>query len=607
MNLQLLLLSCFVPFCCASLSGFSSYFKGKNNLRDSILSGDKRNIMDILRWKSCDILLANENSLLQLLLVTNQRNLLNEIFASFNEKMESCLVKGIQTALKSDENDSLDALLTVTKDLCDNTSIGKVFKKCVNARNYRCIGIMTDWHVPLSYEGRNILHFAAEMDDFSLFKYAPKDEILLDKPDDNGQYAMAYVLSRGMAKNLSAKWVVETQKLSPRSWDCVQSMYNMTTLFEITDNTLPFRASLLAHRLQRSAESSHSPAFILSVSRNSVFKDSYTAIHKNNVAKFNWYRDNLKLEIRFDSEMGIDVGGPRLEWLSLMVDAMIKENPDGNELDFTAPLFKEIDGESGMYAPTMKYNESVYEFAGSILALAFREKISLKVNLIPAAIKMILHNVYKYNPDDLKLQHPQNYKSLQNLAKLSDEDIQKFELFFESDPAEPVNKSNFEKYMKDYGYFHTFTKYEPALKALAKGFNKINRVHLLHSLFNHKEMTDILRGGNTIDLESFKKHSNVSGSEESRQIFWKMMEMLTEEEKLNFLKFITGRDSVPFEGITGLKDKLNISLNVLKSGLLPTASTCSSTINFAVDIRTPEEMKRRLLLSMENGTDFGLA
>ena len=40
------------------------------------------------------------------------------------------------------------------------------------------------------------------------------------------------------------------------------------------------------------------------------------------------------------------------------------------------------------------------------------------------------------------------------------------------------------------------------------------------------------------------------------------MEMLTDEERLKFFKYVTGRDSVPYEGITGLKDKLKIVLDI---------------------------------------------
>ena len=65
-----------------------------------------------------------------------------------------------------------------------------------------------------------------------------------------------------------------------------------------------------------------------------------------------------------------------------------------------------------MFAPTMEYYDTVYEFAGSILALAFREKISLKVNLIPAILKAILINgEYRYSPEDIQRQHPVIYKT----------------------------------------------------------------------------------------------------------------------------------------------------------------------------------------------------
>ena len=162
----------------SGLSGISGILKGKNSLKEAILARDERKISDIMHWKSCEILVENDNELLKLFVTTKQRKLLNNILEKYDyEKLESCIFKGAATALKHDDSMALEALLSIIKEFRDQYITGTVFDLCTNARNYQCIETMTDWNMPLCHKSMNILHYAADLDDMTLLKYAPKNQL----------------------------------------------------------------------------------------------------------------------------------------------------------------------------------------------------------------------------------------------------------------------------------------------------------------------------------------------------------------------------------------------------------------------------------------------
>ena len=105
-----------------------------------------------MQWRSCDILVEDEHALLQLFIKTGQRRLLNDVLEGYDANdLEICLFKGVLSSLKYGDNMTLEALLTIIKDFKGGFLIGGVFEKCVHARNYKCIEIMTDWHYHLHH------------------------------------------------------------------------------------------------------------------------------------------------------------------------------------------------------------------------------------------------------------------------------------------------------------------------------------------------------------------------------------------------------------------------------------------------------------------------
>lgn len=596
----------FLNFACSFCTGsLLNIFKGSKSLNEAILAQDRQRIFDILAWKKCTYLLKDNHAALSLLVTKGPPSILLDLFLEICHKEEVFLTAAVISALKLDDEVVLEELLSVLREISDdyNYLVGFVFKLCASARNYQCVETMVDWHVLLDCGGMNIYHMAAENDDFKLLKYAPKDEYFLDIRDRLMNYPMDRVKTVEMALAISKRWDEETKKRQP-IWGEVFSIYNMAKKFGIPDKTLIYRANWAAHELQHSVDQERSP-LKLKVNRNSVLKSSYIEATKN---KRKWYVESLNVKITFDDEIGLDYGGPRYEWLSLMIEAMFKENPDGNAANFTAPLFEIIDDESGMYAPNNLYPNDVYKFAGSVAAIAFRDKISLKVKMIPAAMKLLLKRHWQYESEDFKAQHPTIYKNLMNLKSFSSEELDSLDLEFESSPNKKVTINNLDEYIEDYGKNLLFFKYKDALNAFATGFHEVIQKSKVLALFNYNEITNVLKGGEeSFDLESFKRNSNVSGSEESKKMFWEMMKSLSGPEKMQFYKFVTGRSSIPFEGLKGLPQKFDINLDFLPLDSLPVAATCFAKISFAKCPKSAKEMKEKLIYAMENTKSFNLA
>ncbi len=580
-------------------------FSGKQAIKDAVLSGDNDAVTRVLKLRSCDLLLQNEHELLKIVVENDPNKMLHRIFNDFCIFQENFLIKAVQSALRYEDEQVLDNLLNVLRERLEefhNYLVGGVFERCAMAKHIRCIETMVDWQISLTTNGKNIVHLAAQTDNMRLINLAPRNESFLDKRANNGYFPMNLVSSKEMAQAILNLWDQESKKILP-SMESVMQIHYMAKLFKLNDNTLNLRVHYAASELQeRINKEEH---FTLTVHRKTIFKNSYEQAHRQFNSTY-WYRPELNVRIIFVGEAGIDAGGPRLDWLGEIIRVMFISNREGKVEDFTAPIFVVVDEDTGMYAPNMEYisktsnTENVFKFAGSIVALAFRDKLSLNVKFIPAITKALAKSNWKrYDEVDFAEQHPQIHKSLMNLNRLTDEELKDFD--------ETLTGKNLSKYISDVGADYLYKKYERAIQAFANGFHIINDQKRLFNVFTHRELADVLRGGEQVfDLESFKNHCVISGTNGSKEMFWEMMEMLNEEEKMKFFKFVTGRSSLPFEGIYGLTQKIKIKLDELNEGLWPTAATCFSIASFPKNLTAAQEMKEKLFKSIEkSGSEFG--
>lgn len=85
--------------------------------------------------------------------------------------------------------------------------------------------------------------------------------------------------------------------------------------------------------------------------------------------------------------------------------------------------------------------------------------------------------------------------------------------------------------------------------------------------------------------------------------FWAVLQDFTEDEKRMFLRFVSGSDRSPIDGLSGLK--LIVSRNGDEDSRLPSAHTCFNHL-LLPDYSDEDVMRERIRYSILHAEGFGL-
>jgi E3 ubiquitin-protein ligase HERC1 len=117
------------------------------------------------------------------------------------------------------------------------------------------------------------------------------------------------------------------------------------------------------------------------------------------------------------------------------------------------------------------------------------------------------------------------------------------------------------------------------LDALARGFHTFFDASVAR-LLSPWELELLICGAPIIDVDELKKNCLIEVSEHA-QMLWRVLAGFTNEERMRFIKFGSGRVSLPSPGTTWTQ-KLRIDFmndrRLDRSKALPTAATCSAQI-----------------------------
>jgi hypothetical protein len=592
--------------------GLIETFRSRNDIKGAVWEKDFKKVSSIIERKQCGFLLKDEMELLRFLAVSAGDSVrdpngdIYEILTVSCSNETAFMLGAVSGALLHDDSAVLEFILGIVQFSVDDGEMrnlsGRILSRCVKARNRRCVEILLDWEIPLECSGRNLMHLAAEVDDVELVKLAPVNRLFLDRRDSQNLYPLEDVYTKEMALAMNDRWDLESSLAEP-SWSCTKQMYALTRQYQIPDKTLHYRLNRISRCMQDSTSHMLPNRMNIVVRRDHVVEDTIMAAEGNpNV----WYSPNLAVRAEFEGEMGLDYGGPRLEWLTLLIDSFFKDpSPTDDVYEYTAPLFHSIDDESGMYAPNNLYPPHVYKFAGSIVALALKDQISLKVKLISAVVKCALVGTFEFTLREFIAQHPAHYKTLMKLKELDADTFENLDLHYESNAKAKVAYKDLNEYVYDVARFRLFGIYEPALRAFSEGFHSIARYARLYNYFTHEEIGNILRGGSgAFSVKEFLAHCTITANlPGSLAMFTEMLETLNTNERLALVRFMTGRNSIPFEGISSLPQKFEICFDALPETSFPTAATCFSRLSMPRGIQNAAEMKKKLLYSIEHSKD----
>lgn len=499
---------------------------------------------------------------------------------------EKPFLKAVEAAIEAKHEKSLVLSLIPVALKYHHSVLPLVFYKCASTKFYLCTFELL-YHCPLmEYNGRNIIHLAALLDDLILIDTAPLNSLYLHLRDNEGNFPTNYVKSVEMYNEILKRSEIEAS-ITPYP---KEHKANLDYLKKSKE--LGFQTTIKTRFDAMLINPNWIPSNILlnlEVPRETIFKYSYKMIHSYQCI---WYNPYIfaRFFISFVNEEGVDKDGVTNDWLSALVEIFFKKNPLGDAKSFTAPLFQPVSDDSNIYQPTGLYDPSVYKFAGSIVALALSKGITTRVEFIPSLCRQILE-IEPYRVEDLQVQNPIVYKNLNSLRDLFKRNVPLIDHDFKS-------IDEVERYIESYSADLLYNSHKKFLKAFAEGFrSKIPRK--ISKYLGLTDLKNVLRGTVIITTEDFKNNLEFrTESPKKKEIFLRVIDQLSLEERFKLIRFITGIHGLPFGGLSELPQKILVFFNWMPFGKLPMSSTCFSSL-FLPTFYNEEELKASLLKAID--------
>ena len=347
-----------------------------------------------------------------------------------------------------------------------------------------------------------------------------------------------------------------------------------------------------------------------------LFTDSFVSLSYNKPEQW-----RSKLLVTFEGEEAVDAGGVKREWLTILSKEMF--NP--NYLLFT--LAKNgttytINSDSGKYNPDYLKQ---FEFIGKIMAKAIFDGMMLDCYFTRIIYKLITNTPISYH--DMEDYDPVFYKSIKILLEndytgkdtyltysYNHDNFGEMQIvdLIENGRNVDVTESNKFDYVQKLCSAKLYDNIKPQVEALLKGFYQIIPQKLI-SIFNYRELELVISGLPTIDIQDWKKNTLYENYNENTPIikyFWEIIESYDNNERAEFLQFVTGSSKVPLEGFKGLQgiggvNKFLISKVFDKNfDRLPTAHTCTNQLDLP-EYPNKEILKQRLKFAIKEGKGFG--
>ena len=323
----------------------------------------------------------------------------------------------------------------------------------------------------------------------------------------------------------------------------------------------------------------------------------------------------------FEGEEAVDAGGVKREWLTLLSKEMF--NP--NYLLFTLAkngTTLSINSDSG------KYNEEhlkQFEFIGKIMAKTIYDGMMLDCYFTKIIYKLITntpisyHDMEDYDQDfynsikkllennftgtDTYLTYSYNYD---NFGKIETVDL------IENGRNVDVTESNKFDYVQKLCSAKLYDTIKPQIEALLKGLYSIIPQKLI-SIFTYRELELVISGLPEIDVNDWKNNTQYENYTKDTPIikyFWEIIESYDNDERAEFLQFVTGSSKVPLEGFKALQGIGGVNKFLISKVFdqnfdrLPRAHTCTNQLDLP-EYPSKEILKQRLKFAIKEGKGFG--
>jgi hypothetical protein len=319
-----------------------------------------------------------------------------------------------------------------------------------------------------------------------------------------------------------------------------------------------------------------------------------------------------RLMVTFQGEEAVDAGGVGREFFHLLMSQLFSPNYG---------MFTVVNGNYYWFRSMQSEELGAYTMLGTVVALAAYNQILLPIRFPLFLYKKLLGKPIRLN--DLEEIEPDTVRGLKDLLQMKErgEDLATVMLTFTlvrdnfGTPQEielvggganiEVTNDNVEEYVRECFEWHAHRSVRPQFEAFQRGLGRLFSEDRIR-MFAPDELDLLFSGEEVLEWEELKNNARYLDGYRSKSravvLFWEVFYEMSNENKRKFLQFTTGSDRAPIGGLS------NVVITIQKladPSKLPVSHTCFSMLCLP-DYRTKEEMRRKLLLALNETEGFGL-
>lgn len=327
--------------------------------------------------------------------------------------------------------------------------------------------------------------------------------------------------------------------------------------------------------------------FLLEINRESILDDSLQKIVH---LKPENGKDALKLpiSIRFQNEPGIDEGGVRKEYFSLVIKELLSPG---------YAMFRYNEDVQLYYFNGQTLEPNIYfELIGNLMGIAVYNNTFIDLPFPRACYKVLIDQ--EPDLDDLRQWEPDTAQSLDTLLSWDDAkmggkmedivlrtftvDVEVFGAITQKELKENgsnilVTKNTVKEFVRLYIDFQFKKQCEGQLASFKKGFARVIDMLVVKSLFDYEEIETLICGQRELNFAELRDSAIYAQGYSITDVLIKwlweiVLEEWSEDKRRKLLTFATGSDRAPVSGLKSLK------FYIIKDGedddRLPSSHTC---------------------------------
>ncbi|XP_072553900.1 probable E3 ubiquitin-protein ligase HERC4 isoform X2 [Paramormyrops kingsleyae] len=312
----------------------------------------------------------------------------------------------------------------------------------------------------------------------------------------------------------------------------------------------------------------------------------------------------LPLQVKFYEEYGIDHGGVSQEFFSILAREFHSMRPN---------LFESFEHSSPVwFISKVQCDPDLFWWLGVLCGMALYNFCIVNFHFPLVLFKKLLG--HKPTLKDLEELSPVEARSLNNVLKEEEDLVDQLDLDFTAKGHELVpngreklvTKFNRCEYIDAYVNYVFNVSVEQQFSAFSKGFS-CGCPNEKWKMFVPEELLAVFTGNVNYEWEKLRKNATYEGynaDHENIQRFWSVFAELSEQQKKNFLSFMTGSDRLPVGGLS------TVCLKIIKANkegpddYYPVANTCYCVLHLP-NYSNMETLREKLLHAIQFYEEFG--